>query len=159
MSISFDTALGIHQQALSFRSQRAEVLANNLANADTPNYKARDMDFASVLAAQSGNAQRGNFATTLTNPAQIQTVLSSPRLTSVNTVPTTNNDGQNLFIPPPSGKFPQTPPTGSRRASWRTTRNRAGACSATAFCSSRTPVSSCPTARSSPRTARWAPTR
>lgn len=72
MSISFDSALGIHQQALSFRSQRAEVLANNLANADTPNYKARDMDFASVLAAQSSNAQRGNFTTTLTNARHIE---------------------------------------------------------------------------------------
>lgn len=46
MSISFDKALGIHEQALSFRAQRAEVLANNIANADTPNYKARDLDFS-----------------------------------------------------------------------------------------------------------------
>ncbi|MEN0107153.1 MAG: flagellar basal body rod protein FlgB, partial [Pseudomonas sp.] len=53
MSISFDSALGIHEKALGFRSQRAEVLANNLANADTPNFKARDLDFASVLAAQA----------------------------------------------------------------------------------------------------------
>jgi len=50
MSISFDKALGIHEKALGFRAQRAEVLANNMANADTPNYKARDLDFASVLA-------------------------------------------------------------------------------------------------------------
>ncbi len=63
MSISFDKALGIHQQALSFRSQRAEVLANNLANADTPNYKARDLDFASVLAAQSDKLKNGTFST------------------------------------------------------------------------------------------------
>lgn len=72
MSISFDSALGIHPQALSFRSQRAEVLANNLANADTPNYKARDLDFASVLAAQSDKAQHGTFATTLTNSRHIE---------------------------------------------------------------------------------------
>ena len=52
MSISFDKALGIHEQALGFRAQRAEVLANNIANADTPNYKARDLDFSAVLAAQ-----------------------------------------------------------------------------------------------------------
>lgn len=64
----------------------------------------------SLLNTFDQNSSTG-FATTLTNPAQIQTVLSSPRLTSVNTVPTTNNDGQVLFIPPPSGKFPQTPPT------------------------------------------------
>ncbi|MEX6503090.1 flagellar basal body rod protein FlgB [Pseudomonas zhanjiangensis] len=59
MSISFESALGIHEKALGFRAQRAEVLANNMANADTPNYKARDLDFASVLAEQSGKAQRG----------------------------------------------------------------------------------------------------
>ena len=59
MSISFDSALGIHEQALSFRAQRAEVLANNIANADTPHYKARDLDFAAVLAEQTGKSQRG----------------------------------------------------------------------------------------------------
>lgn len=55
MSISFDNALGIHEKALGFRAQRAEVLANNIANADTPNYKARDLDFAAVLAAQNSS--------------------------------------------------------------------------------------------------------
>lgn len=49
MPISFDHALGIHQQALAIRSQRAELLASNIANADTPGYKARDIDFRSVL--------------------------------------------------------------------------------------------------------------
>ena len=65
MSISFDAALGIHEKALHFRGQRAEVLANNIANADTPNYKARDLDFASVLAAQSAKTQgQGGLART-----------------------------------------------------------------------------------------------
>lgn len=59
MSINFDKALGIHEKALSFRAQRAEVLANNIANADTPNYKARDLDFSEVLAAQSAGSQKG----------------------------------------------------------------------------------------------------
>ncbi|MBU2155436.1 MAG: flagellar basal body rod protein FlgB [Gammaproteobacteria bacterium] len=59
MSISFDRALGIHEQALGFRAQRAEVLANNIANADTPHYKARDLQFATVLAEQSAKSQRG----------------------------------------------------------------------------------------------------
>lgn len=53
MSINFSKALGIHEQALGFRAQRAEVLANNIANADTPHYQARDLDFASVLSAQA----------------------------------------------------------------------------------------------------------
>ena len=43
MAITFDKALGIHEHALQARVKRAEVLANNLANADTPGYKARDI--------------------------------------------------------------------------------------------------------------------
>lgn len=57
MSINFSKALGIHEQALGFRARRAEVLANNIANADTPHFKARDLDFSSVLA---GQAQQGS---------------------------------------------------------------------------------------------------
>lgn len=49
MPINFDSALGIHADALRVRSQRAEMLASNLANADTPNYKARDIDFQSAM--------------------------------------------------------------------------------------------------------------
>ncbi|MFC5696485.1 flagellar basal body rod protein FlgB [Pseudomonas sp. GCM10022186] len=71
MSISFEKALGIHQQALSFRAQRGEVLANNIANADTPNYKARDLDFASVLAQQAEKAAHGSFQATRTSERHI----------------------------------------------------------------------------------------
>ncbi len=49
MAISFDKALGIHEQALQARVKRAEVLANNLANADTPGYKARDVNFQAMM--------------------------------------------------------------------------------------------------------------
>lgn len=49
MAISFEKALGIHEKALQFKVMRSEVLANNLINADTPNFKARDIDFQSVL--------------------------------------------------------------------------------------------------------------
>jgi len=44
-----DNALGVHAQALGLRSKRMEVLARNIANADTPHYKAKDVDFRSVL--------------------------------------------------------------------------------------------------------------
>ncbi|KEA64331.1 Flagellar basal-body rod protein FlgB [Marinobacterium lacunae] len=49
MAISFDSALGIHEDALLLRARRAEVLANNIANADTPGFKARDIDFDTIL--------------------------------------------------------------------------------------------------------------
>jgi flagellar basal-body rod protein FlgB len=68
MTINFDQALGIHPQALAMRERRGEVLAANLANADTPGYKARDLDFKSILkqnlmSAQTlEHTQAGHFA-------------------------------------------------------------------------------------------------
>jgi flagellar basal-body rod protein FlgB len=46
---SFNDALGIHADAVLLRGRRAEVLATNLANADTPGYLARDLDFRALL--------------------------------------------------------------------------------------------------------------
>ena len=45
----FNGALGIHERALGVRSQRLEVLSRNIANADTPNYKAEELDFKAML--------------------------------------------------------------------------------------------------------------
>ena len=44
--------LAFGETALKLRSFRHEVLSSNLVNADTPNYKARDIDFPSVLEAR-----------------------------------------------------------------------------------------------------------
>jgi flagellar basal-body rod protein FlgB len=57
MAISFNSALGIHEQALYLRAERSEVLGNNLANVDTPNFKARDVDFSALL--DQAGAQQG----------------------------------------------------------------------------------------------------
>ena len=51
MRFNLDAYLGVHQQALLIGARRTEVLANNLANADTPGFKARDIDFKAALAA------------------------------------------------------------------------------------------------------------
>ncbi len=56
MSLNLDKAFGIHALALGLRSRRAEVLAANLANADTPNFKARDVDFKNLLQRAQGPA-------------------------------------------------------------------------------------------------------
>ena len=50
--------LGIHATALKLREQRIGVLASNIANVDTPNYKARDIDFSSILATTESNNMR-----------------------------------------------------------------------------------------------------
>ena len=49
MRFTFEKALGVHEPALHLQSQRSQLLAANLANADTPQYKARDMDFQAAL--------------------------------------------------------------------------------------------------------------
>lgn len=56
--MDFDKAFGIHAQALALRSHRAEVIAGNLANADTPGYKARDFDFKQMLKQEVGGSVR-----------------------------------------------------------------------------------------------------
>ncbi|WP_043307890.1 flagellar basal body rod protein FlgB [Pseudomonas sp. ML96] len=71
MSISFESALGIHETALGFRARRAEVLSNNIANADTPNYKARDLDFSAVLAEQSEKQSGKQFGLNRTDTRHI----------------------------------------------------------------------------------------
>ena len=47
---SFSDAFGIHAEAMALRGRRAEILATNLANADTPGYQARDIDFRAIFA-------------------------------------------------------------------------------------------------------------
>jgi flagellar basal-body rod protein FlgB len=64
-----DDYMRFNEAALSLRSQRQTVLASNIANADTPNYKARDVDFGSALksamdkASPSANAALKTTAT------------------------------------------------------------------------------------------------
>ena len=67
-----DNALFFQQQALGLRAHRQQVLAGNIANADTPNYKARDFDFSSVLKnAMVGNAS-GDLALATTSARHLQ---------------------------------------------------------------------------------------
>ncbi|MBR7887466.1 flagellar basal body rod protein FlgB [Marinomonas sp. A79] len=54
MAISFENAFAGYDKTVQFRSARAAVLANNIANADTPNYKARDISFDSIFNDESG---------------------------------------------------------------------------------------------------------
>ena len=71
MAISLDKALGIHQHALEGRVRRAEVLANNLANSDTPGYKARDVDFQAMM--QKAQDSMSGFGMTRTHESHMDT--------------------------------------------------------------------------------------
>ncbi|MEL7450082.1 MAG: flagellar basal body rod protein FlgB [Pseudomonadota bacterium] len=54
MAITTEKLFGVHATALKTYSNRNRVLASNIANADTPNYKARDVDFKQVLKQATG---------------------------------------------------------------------------------------------------------
>jgi flagellar basal-body rod protein FlgB len=69
MSSINDNLFGLHTQALDLWQRRGEVLASNLANADTPGYLARDVDFKQALASASGQSE--GLAMTITQPGQI----------------------------------------------------------------------------------------
>jgi flagellar basal-body rod protein FlgB len=51
-----DTLFGVHGKALEVRSQRMGVLASNIANASTPGYKAKDIDFAQAMQSAASDA-------------------------------------------------------------------------------------------------------
>lgn len=57
MPLSIDSALGPLPDALVLRGRRSELIASNLANADTPNYKARDVDFHALMTQAQGGQQ------------------------------------------------------------------------------------------------------
>ena len=63
--MSLDNLFGVHEHALKLRAKRQELIAGNLANADTPGYKARDIDFRAELE----KAVNSSSEIALTHPA------------------------------------------------------------------------------------------
>ena len=69
MASKIDDALSFQSQALGLRAYRQEMLAANIANADTPNYKARDFDFSSALKQAIAGRGVGSLPLATTAPA------------------------------------------------------------------------------------------
>lgn len=70
MQTRLDREIGFMEQGLKLRSQRQQVLATNIANADTPNYKAQDIDFNQALkSALSGSSTSSGLVAT--NPRHV----------------------------------------------------------------------------------------
>ncbi len=77
MTGKLDNLLGFHQSALNLRAYRQQLLASNIANADTPNFKARDIDFASAL--QSALSSRpANSGLATTSPRHLRAAGDNP---------------------------------------------------------------------------------
>ncbi len=64
MALNMYTNLDVHAKALNVSNQRLEVLADNVANADTPGYKARDIDFRSAMQSAGNGGDLGLSTTT-----------------------------------------------------------------------------------------------
>src|SRR3954465_1202335 len=83
MPMNLDSYLGVHADALKLRSQRTEVLARNLANADTPGYQARDIDFKAAMAQVTGGVD-SPVALKTTHANQIATAVDASGETTAN---------------------------------------------------------------------------
>ena len=59
MAISFNNALGIHQHTVGVRARNAEVISTNIAQANTPGFKSKGMDFQRALQAATSGASIG----------------------------------------------------------------------------------------------------
>lgn len=69
---SLEQHLSVMTQALSLRTQRHQVLASNIANADTPNYKARDFNFETAMKnAMAGRESAGGVAMNRTDSGHL----------------------------------------------------------------------------------------
>ncbi len=82
MPVNLDQYLGVHAAALDVRARRTELIANNLANADTPGYQARDLDFRAAMARASGEQTAGGVHLTTTSPGHIGGATSADAATS-----------------------------------------------------------------------------
>lgn len=75
MAISLDKLTGLNERVLKARNDRLELIAGNLANADTPGYKAKDLDFQQALK----NAQsRQSYSLDRTHSKHFDVTLRAP---------------------------------------------------------------------------------
>jgi flagellar basal-body rod protein FlgB len=97
-----DKTFDVHERALAFRGQRMEILSQNIANADTPHFKAKDLDFRQLLAsAQDSSLQLTNAGHTSQTPEDTRTGVKYR-------VPyNTSFDGNTVELPVEQAKYGQ----------------------------------------------------
>lgn len=70
MALNINDQFNLHERALTLANQRLEVLADNVANADTPNYRAQDIDFKAAMQSAAGTG--GNIPLAATSQRHIR---------------------------------------------------------------------------------------
>ncbi len=91
MKTLLDNQLQFHQTALNVQAYRQQLLSSNIANADTPHYKARDIDFRSILSGVANRRDALALSRTQTrhigsgevNPLQAETLYRTEQQSSV----------------------------------------------------------------------------
>ncbi|GAA0815442.1 flagellar basal body rod protein FlgB [Colwellia asteriadis] len=96
MAIGFDKGFELHSQGMFIRSQRAEVIASNIANADTPGYKAKGLDFQQALA-QASQKQKMSMSRTNEKHFDVRSELNSSAQYRVPNQPDTG-DGNTVDV-------------------------------------------------------------
>ena len=97
MGLSFDKALGIHQHTVGFRNKNAEIISNNIANSNTPGFKARGVDFSNAI--NSATSQQRSPRLFATHSQHIHPDSNAPLSVKyrVSTQPDTG-DGNNINV-------------------------------------------------------------
>ena len=96
-----DTTFGIHEHALTLRSQRMEILARNIANSDTPNFKAQDIDFKASL-----KRVQANDSLTVTSSGHMQSSNRAGNGSLMFTIPVNSSaDGNTVELSVEQAKY------------------------------------------------------
>ena len=98
MAGKLDEVFAFHENALRLRGQRQQLLASNIANADTPNYKAKDLDFGKAMQSALSQGRTANqVALAQTNSGPLSAELSAQLPNTFMRKPTQNNlDGNTV---------------------------------------------------------------
>ena len=82
MPLNLDQYVSVHATALDVRARRGELIANNLANADTPGYQARDIDFRQAMARAAGEKTTSGVHLSTTSAGHIAGTTSADAATN-----------------------------------------------------------------------------
>ncbi len=108
MAISLDKLVNVHHDALKVRTQRMEVISGNLANANTPGYKARDIDFDKAMKqVQAKQGKAGELLKTHSGHMAGKTQLANDIQFTIPTQPDTG-DGNSVDAQEERNKFLET---------------------------------------------------
>ena len=106
MVSKIDNALAFQEKALGLRAFRQQILAGNIANADTPNYKARDFDFSTALKEAVAGRNGGTLQMTTTDSQHLSSGAESGPARLMYSAPSQSSvDGNTVDMDIERGKF------------------------------------------------------